>query len=164
MTEPVSISRRIEAPAAAIFAILADPERHPELDGSRMLCEPVDPRPMLKVGDTFVMRMHNDFMGDYVMANHVTEFEQDRRIAWAPELAQDPGGELPPHFAGHVRGNYRWSYELTPDGDSATVVTETYDCSGAPDALREFVRDGQIWCNSMKRSLEKLERLSTGQA
>jgi hypothetical protein len=163
MTEPVAVSRRIEAPAATIFAILADPGRHPDIDGSRMLCEPVDPRPLRQAGDTFVMRMRNDFMGDYVMANHVAEYEQDRRIAWEPELGPDHGGEIPPHFVGHVRGDYRWIWELTPDGAGATVVTETYECSAAADTMREFVRDGQIWRGSMRRSLENLERLCLGQ-
>ena len=30
----VSVERVIDAPAAAIFAIVADPSRHPEIDGS----------------------------------------------------------------------------------------------------------------------------------
>jgi hypothetical protein len=35
--KPVSVSRRIEAPAGVIFALLAHPDRHPEFDGSEML-------------------------------------------------------------------------------------------------------------------------------
>lgn len=31
--EPVAVSRRISAPAPGIFALLADPARHPDLDG-----------------------------------------------------------------------------------------------------------------------------------
>jgi hypothetical protein len=33
----VSVSKRIEAPADRIFAVIADPDRHTELDGSGML-------------------------------------------------------------------------------------------------------------------------------
>lgn len=157
--EPVVVSRRIEAPAAAIFAILADPARHPEIDGSRMLCEPVDPRPLEKTGDTFMMRMNNKFMGDYVMGNRVSEFERDRRIAWDPWMAEASKAEFE-RLVG-VRDTVRWSYELAPDGDNATVVTETYDCSRAPAPTRDLVKNGEAWRNGMKRSLENLDRLAT---
>jgi uncharacterized protein YndB with AHSA1/START domain len=33
---PVTASRRISAPAREIFRLLADPRRHPDLDGSGM--------------------------------------------------------------------------------------------------------------------------------
>jgi len=35
--QPVRVSRRIEAPPADIFRVLADPQRHLEIDGSGML-------------------------------------------------------------------------------------------------------------------------------
>ena len=35
--EPITVSRRIGAPASVIFPILADPGRHRELDGSGMV-------------------------------------------------------------------------------------------------------------------------------
>ena len=34
----VSVERVIEAPASAIFAIVADASRHPEIDGSGSVC------------------------------------------------------------------------------------------------------------------------------
>jgi len=108
-----------------------------------------------------VMRMRNDFMGDYVMTNRVAEFERDKLISWDPELTEASRDE-DRHLVG-VRGAMRWSYELTPDGEGATVVTETYDCSGVPEERRQMLRDGEVWRNSMKRSLENLDRLSTGQ-
>jgi hypothetical protein len=40
------------------------------------------------VGDAFRMRMRNDEMGDYIVVNHVVEYEQDRQIGWEPELHQ----------------------------------------------------------------------------
>ena len=39
-SKPVEASRRIEAPAALIFEILANPQRHMDFDGSDMLGEP----------------------------------------------------------------------------------------------------------------------------
>lgn len=160
MAEPIAVSRRIEAPAAAIFAILADPARHPEIDGSRMLTEPVDPKPLTKAGDSFVMRMSNKLIGDYTMTNDVTEFEQDRRITWEPWMSEVSRPEFQAEVG--VRPSVRWTYDLAPDGEDATLVTETYDCSRAPEPVRERVRDGQIWRNGMNRSLDSLERLTAG--
>ena len=42
-----------------------------------------------------------------------------------------------------------WSYELTPDGPDATIVTEIYDCSGTPEEERVDIDDGKIWVESM---------------
>ncbi len=39
-TKPVEVSRRIEVPAALIFEILANPQRHMDFDGSDMSGEP----------------------------------------------------------------------------------------------------------------------------
>jgi len=52
--EPVSVSRRIHAPAGDIFRRLADPHRHPELDGSRMLRPGAANEVVAAVGDVFV--------------------------------------------------------------------------------------------------------------
>lgn len=156
MSEPVSVSRRIEAPAALVFAILADPARHPEIDGSGMLREATDGRPVRGVGDTFGMRMHNDEMGDYEMLNHVVQYEQDRRIGWEPVLSR--AGRQEDEADVGERSGHRWSYLLTPDGQG-TVVTQTYDCSVAPDWLKKAVREGERWRSSMTRTLENLSEI-----
>ena len=83
---PVSVSRRIQAPAAELFAVLADPGRHPVIDGSGMLREAGGTALINGVGDVFSMSMHNAEMGDYEMSNLVVEYEQDRRIGWEPAL------------------------------------------------------------------------------
>ena len=69
--EPVTVSRRIEAPAESIFRILADPSRHPDLDGSGMLRSVVTNRVISAVGDVFVMKMYFERLGDYEMNNRV---------------------------------------------------------------------------------------------
>jgi hypothetical protein len=56
-----------------------------------------------------------------------------------------------------------WSYELTPDGPDATIVTEIYDCSHAPGEEREGMDNGKIWTKSMAETLERLDRACTGQ-
>src|SRR6202522_4757566 len=76
-SKPVEVSRRIEAPAALIFKILANPLRHMDFKGSDMLRGAVLDRPISDVGDTFTMKMHR-LGDDYLMLNYVVEFEPDR--------------------------------------------------------------------------------------
>ena len=159
------MSRRIEAPVAIIFDILASPQRHMEFDGSDMLRGAVVDRPISGVGETFTMRMHR--LGrDYLMLNHVVEFEPDRRIFWEPapgDLAT-AGGD---RSKVGIPAGYRWGYILTPDGDDATVVTEVFDC-GPEENRWILLSEGGEWINgtnsvleSMTATLERLEKVST---
>ena len=84
----VRVSRRIGASAAVIFGVLADPQRHMELDGSGMVRGAVTTAPVSGVGDVFVMKMYFSELGDYEMNNHVVEYELDRRIGWEPEAGR----------------------------------------------------------------------------
>jgi uncharacterized protein YndB with AHSA1/START domain len=86
--EPITASRRIDAPAGEIFEILADPGRHRELDGSGMLREVVSGTAISADGDVFVMKMYFEEYGEYHMINHVVEFEPERRIGWEPEAGR----------------------------------------------------------------------------
>ncbi|HEY2795090.1 MAG TPA: SRPBCC family protein [Micromonosporaceae bacterium] len=156
----VSVSRRIAAPASEIFAVLADPRRHLELDGSGMLRGSATDRPVTGVGDVFVMRMFFDAHGDYRMNNHIVEFEQDRRIAWEPESG-DGHPDTDPGSTSETRWGHRWGYTLEPDGDGSTVVTETYDCSSAPAEERDNMDDGRVWMGAMAETLQRLDQVCT---
>ena len=57
--------------------------------------------------------------------------------------------------------HYRWGYELVPEEDGATVVTESFDFSRSPEELRQATKDGTGWIEAMTKSLERLERLCT---
>jgi len=46
-----------------------------------------------------------------------------------------------------------------PDGPDATIVTETCDCSRAPEKERAGMDNGKIWIESMARALERLDAL-----
>jgi uncharacterized protein YndB with AHSA1/START domain len=100
--------RIVKAPAEAIFAVLADPSRHKDIDGSGTVKGSRDTTPArLSLGATFGMDMK---MGaPYKITNTVVEFEEGRRIAWR-------------HFGGHV-----WRYILEPQADGTTKVTEQFD-------------------------------------
>jgi hypothetical protein len=150
--QPVAVSRRIWAPAHDIFQVLADPVRHPEFDGSESLRGAGTTSVISGAGDVFVMKMYFAHLGDYEMNNHVVEYEQDRRIGWEPEAGR-----------GHPRAGrslgQRWSYQLTPDGPDATVVTESYDCSRTPEESRAGMDNGKVWIEAMAKTLERLDAL-----
>jgi uncharacterized protein YndB with AHSA1/START domain len=153
------VSRRIAAPAAEIFKILADPRRHTEFDGSGMLRGAVSEHPVGAVGDVFVMRMYHRALGDYEMNNHVVAYEPNRRIGWEPQA----GRAHPDHHSASAspsRWGHSWTYEFAPDGPDATVVTEVYDCSRAPEDEQVAMDGGRIWVDSMIKTLERLEALA----
>lgn len=108
----LSVSRRIDARPARIFAVLADPRRHPELDGSGTV-QTIGPDAPTRLGPgvQFTAEMRRPI--PYRVRNVVVEFEEGRRIAWA-------------HGSGH-----RWRYTLEPLDDGSTLVTETFDWSTA---------------------------------
>src|SRR5580704_18234234 len=92
---PFAVSRDIAAPAGQIFSVLARPATHAEVDGSGMVRTALDDVVISKVGDVFVLNMHNDDIGGYVMENHVVEFEPGRRIAWEPVMRSTEKADLP---------------------------------------------------------------------
>jgi uncharacterized protein YndB with AHSA1/START domain len=110
MSLSVSRSVVVPAPAEEVFALLADPRRHPEIDGSGSVQGALKAPDRLSEGATFGMRMRVGV--PYVIQNTVVEFEEGRRIAWR-------------HFGRHI-----WRYELEP-ADGGTRVTETFDWSKA---------------------------------
>ena len=92
MTNPrdlITVQRLIPAPADAIFDLLADPSRHPEIDGSGTVLGPSSGRARrLAIGDVFGMNMK---MGiGYATRNEVVEFIDGRRIAWRTLFPPSP--------------------------------------------------------------------------
>jgi hypothetical protein len=160
--QPVAVSRRICAPAHDIFQVLADPARHLEIDGSQSLRGAGSAAVISGVGDVFVMKMYFPHLGDYEMNNHVVEYELDRRIGWEPEAGSGHPNATA-EGSDSNRWGHRWSYQLTPDGPDATVVTEIYDCSRAPEDERAQMDNGNVWAESMAETLERLDALCARQ-
>ncbi len=150
----VSVERLVPASASAIFDILTDASRHPEIDGSgAVLKVKGEPPERLCEGSVFGMSMHLGV--NYSMVNTVIEFEKDRRIAWR----SGPRGFLGDLFAGRV-----WRYELEP-GEGGTLVRESWDISG--DHQRALLRLGKLperTRSSMEKTLARIEELTTGGA
>jgi len=146
----VSVDRVIEAPAAAIFDVVADASRHREIDGSGSVVGPKGAVPeRLSLGATF--GMHMKLGVPYSMTNTVIEFEPDRRIAWQTVLA----GPLGRFIGGRI-----WRYELE-EADGGTKVTETWDISQDKQAfLLKHGKVGQQTAGSMSKSLDRLARLT----
>ncbi|HVU71648.1 MAG TPA: SRPBCC family protein [Mycobacteriales bacterium] len=110
----VSRSTVVAAPPDAVFALLADPRRHPDFDGSGMVRQAFHAPERLSLGAHFGMRMRLGL--PYPVKNTVVEFEEGRRIAWR-------------HYGRHV-----WRYELEPV-PGGTRITETFDWSSALSPL-----------------------------
>ena len=151
----VSVSRRIEAPAEELFALLTDSANHPLIDGSGMVLQPVPGVRLSRTGDSFLMNMHHERFGYYQMRNEVVEYEAGRRLVWEPK--REPAS--PEDEVGDP-GLYRWGYEFSPDGPGAALVTETFDCTRSPEDLREATREGEGWRDAMTASLARLELLA----
>jgi uncharacterized protein YndB with AHSA1/START domain len=145
----VSTERVIPAPAEAIFNLVADPARHPDIDGSGTVKQPKSEGGRLGLGDTFGMSMH---MGiGYSMTNTVIEYEENRKIAWQTRLSGFMGGFI---------GGRIWRYELEPV-DGGTRVTESWDIS--EDHQRAFLKMGKVaesTKSSMDKTLGRLEELT----
>ncbi|WP_370942794.1 SRPBCC family protein [Amycolatopsis sp. cg5] len=135
----VSVTKTVATTPEQIFALLADPAKHPELDGSGTVqaARSGNP-PRLELGAKFGMDMK---MGaSYKIQNTVVEFEENRLIAWR-------------HFNGH-----RWRWQLRPV-DGGTEVTETFDWSTARTplliSLSFFPRKNK---QGIERTLTRLEQ------
>jgi uncharacterized protein YndB with AHSA1/START domain len=151
---PVTVTRRIAAPASSIFALLVDPTRHPDLDGSEMLQGALTTAKVGAVGDEFRMAMWNPDMGDYEMTSRVVAFEPDRCIHWAPRMTASARPEI---LAGSIKDpGYQWGWDLRPVDEGVTEVTESFECSRAPAELREAIQDGKVWFGAMAASLQNL--------
>ena len=68
--ERISATRRIAAPAAAIFAIVSDPAGQVAIDGSHMLVAAPDAKRLEAVGDTFTMDMDREALGDLPLGKY----------------------------------------------------------------------------------------------
>ena len=130
-----SVERIIAAPAAAIFAVIADPSRHSEIDGSGTVRTSTEPSQQVGLGDTFGMDMKLGI--GYQMANTIVEFER-------PTI-----GLLRRFIGGRI-----WRYELEPV-DGGTLVRETWDIRPEvrPSAVRPL-RSRTV--DAMTKTLDRL--------
>src|SRR3978361_2398777 len=138
----VSDSVVVAATPEQVFDLLADPRRHPEIDGSGTVRSAMRGPSRLSLGAQFGMRMRRGL--PYLIRNTVVEFEENRRIAWR-------------HFGRHV-----WRYALEPVADG-TRITETFDWSTAlvPQAI-ELMQFPKSNLQGIRGTLERLRARFAG--
>jgi hypothetical protein len=129
--ENVSATLAVAAPAARVFAVLADPRTHAAIDGTGWVQEAADRAPLTEAGQIFRMDMHHPGHpdGDYQTANKVQVLDPPRAIGWLTGYEKDDG-DL--EFGGWI-----WRYDLAPLGPCETEVTLSYDWSAVPQFIRE---------------------------
>ena len=135
----------IKAPADKIFAILSNPHRHKEIDGSATIQENISGPDELVLGSKFGMKMHLGI--DYRIMNTVVEFKENELIAWR-----------------HL-GRWIWRYELVNIGPQTTEVTETFDASRAPLIAKAWLsfRKAYPWTQkAVAKTLVRLKSISEG--
>ena len=149
----LELTQSIDAPAAAVFAVVTDPEGHVRIDGSGMLVAAQDSSPVTGVGDSFIMNMDREALGDiplgkYQVRNTVTAYVPDELFEW------NVGGVDQPPF-GHVYG-----YRLAPGNDGSTAVTLYVDWSGVrAGSIRD--RFPIVPAHMLEKSLDNLARIVT---
>ena len=146
----ISVERVIATPASDLFRIVADANRHPEIDGSGSVVKPKSGTPQaLTLGSTFGMSMK---MGvPYSMSNTVIEFDQDRRIAWKTVFSG---------FLGRVVGGRIWRYEFEPV-EGGTLVRESWDISQDKQAsLLKLGKMPSTTADAMTKTLANLAKLA----
>src|ERR1700712_4643829 len=105
--ESVNASTTIEADPEAVFAVLADPSAHVDIDGTGWVKRSLDGDRITAVGQVFRMAMYHEQHpdGDYQIANRVEVFDEPRAIAWQPASESPDTGEL-------SVGGWIWRYDL----------------------------------------------------
>jgi uncharacterized protein YndB with AHSA1/START domain len=131
MSEQLRVTRDVDASPERIFAVLSDPGRHILFDGADMVRGLAEGGPITGVGDAFVMNMENQVLGNYQVRNEVCAYEQDRKLGWGPAL--HPKGGYADKIGDMDPGGHTYMWELAPNEDGGTTVTQTYDWSGVWD-------------------------------
>ena len=140
---PGVIARRVtvNAPAGELFALVNDPRKHGQVDGSGTVRDNVRGPEQLSQGAKFTTAMKM-FGVPYRLTCTVTEHEdtEDRKIIeWE-------------HPAGH-----RWRWEFVPTAAGTTEVTESYDgTTSKVGSLLEIVGLAGRNVAGIEQTLEKL--------
>ncbi|WP_445165423.1 SRPBCC family protein [Mycolicibacterium sp. Dal123E01] len=135
---PRQVSRSIEvnAPAAELFAMAADPRRHHEFDGSDTVGDNIKCPDHLVPGAKFSTKMRM-YGVPYRITSTVTAAKADELFEWR-------------HPFGH-----RWRWEFTTLTPTLTRVTETFDYRDAgpiKNTVKYYERMG--FANGNAKSIE----------
>ena len=151
MSDVVTVERVIPASPEAVFALISDPRRHHEFDGSGTVRQATKVPPHLELGASFGMGMK---LGrPYSMVSTVVEYDQNRRLAWQSK---------PPYpLTGRLAGGRIWRYELEAV-EGGTLVKESWDISKEALFTKPVVRRAASTTRkNMTKTLERIEQVLT---
>ena len=129
----------INAPAAKIFDLLADPRSHKLFDGSGTIQGSISGPERLFLGAKFGMAMRIKL--PYRVTNTVVAFEENKKITWC-----------------HLM-KWTWCYELLEIGDGTTQVTESFDASDIPFYASWWLKKTGAMAHNPKWMAKSLVRL-----
>ena len=113
-TDPAMISAEtiLRAAASDVYALIADPARHTELDGGGSVRGLISgDTPELREGDNFTEKM---FLGiPYRMSPTVVRAEKNQALSW------------------RMPADHYWIWEIADNHDGTVTVRETWDASEA---------------------------------
>jgi len=133
----------INAPASQIFAVIDNPYRHSEIDGSGMIKGNITGPLELVLGSKFGVGM-KQFGIPYRQYNKVVEFKKDELIAW---------NNLSPS---------RWRYQLVKIDENSTEVTSSYD-GRIPLLLHWYANHEFKWApKALSETLDRLKGVVEG--
>jgi hypothetical protein len=146
----LAVTRTVHASPSEVFRIVTDPQMQVTIDGSGMLEAAPDAKRLEEVGDTFVMDMDRESLGDipmgkYTVLNTVTRIVPDALLEWNVGSA-----ERGPY--GHVYG-----WEITAVRPDETEVTNYCDWSEIPEEARD--RFPIVPRSMMEKSVDNLAAL-----
>lgn len=130
-----SVTRYIEASPEALYDVIADVTRTPELSPEVVACEWIDGATAPAVGARFRAKNHSGRGPDWHNTPVVTVAERGREFAFSRTEK--------------AAGTVVWRYEFTPQG-SGTRVTESYEVTRPVPLLGWFVI-GVLYGNKDRR-------------
>jgi hypothetical protein len=148
-----SVARYIEASPEALYDVIADVTRTPELSPEVVACEWIDGATAPAVGARFRAKNHAGRGPDWHNTPVVTVAERGREFAFSRTEK--------------AAGTIVWKYELTPEG-TGTRVTESYEVTRPVRLLGWFIigvlygnkdRQGDLR-RGMTRTLQRLAALT----
>ncbi len=150
MATRCAASRTIKASPAEVFRIVADPAGQVRIDGSGMMQQAPEAQPLSAVGDSFVVDMDREPLGDIPMGKYqvrcnVTRIVPDSLVEWNVGAIDDK-----PY--GHVYG-----WEITPAGPGEVTVTNYCDWSAIPAEVHD--RFPIVPLAMMQQSVDRLAGL-----
>ncbi|TLP96974.1 dimethyladenosine transferase [Nesterenkonia salmonea] len=146
----VSYSITVAAPADRLYAIVANPHRHHEIDGSETVQSRARGPQELTAGSRFSV--------------HMRKFGIPYRLPLRVIQAQRPTSSSSGVVEWRQPTGHRWRWEFQPQDDATTLVTESYDASGQWGVVRSGLRCAKVPeanAHSVQSSLRRMAGVFT---